>query len=246
MASIIGIVIILVIALYVYRPKIKGRIGEKIVSSRLKISLPDNYSILNDQIYRTNYGSTQIDHIVVSQYGIFVIETKNYKGWIFGNENSEKWTQNIYGHKFTLTNPIKQNRSHVRVIQKILSDIGKFPIISIVAFSSSASLNITTYNTHVVYWSDLSTTIEQYRTIVINPDDVKKIISALQNANITSSGRNNDHVKRVRNNLYLYDKAINSGICPRCGGRLVERNGRYGNFLGCSNYPNCKFTHRIR
>ena len=61
-----------------------GKAGEKRVARKLDW-LPKEYIILNDIMLPTQYGTTQIDHIVVSPYGIFVIETKNYKGWIFGH-----------------------------------------------------------------------------------------------------------------------------------------------------------------
>ena len=58
-----------------------GKAGERRVARKLDW-LPKEYTILNDIMLRTQYGTTQIDHVVVSPYGIFVIETKNYKGWI--------------------------------------------------------------------------------------------------------------------------------------------------------------------
>ena len=98
--------------------------GERIVSARLNTLLSDDYRILDDVILKTNRGTSQIDHIVVSKYGIFVIETKNYKGWIFGHENSEKWTQNLYGYKYALANPVRQNQAHIRAVRQTLSDGG--------------------------------------------------------------------------------------------------------------------------
>ena len=82
--------------------KVKGRIGEKKVAKILK-SLPETeYRVLSNVMLETSHGTTQIDHVVVSVYGIFVIETKNYKGWIVGSEYSETWTQNLYGEKYRL------------------------------------------------------------------------------------------------------------------------------------------------
>lgn len=75
-----------------------GKAGEKRVARKLDW-LPKEYIILNDIMLPTQYGTTQIDHIVVSPYGIFVIETKNYKGWIFGHENSEEWKQSLWGRR---------------------------------------------------------------------------------------------------------------------------------------------------
>lgn len=74
------IFIVILAFLQVIKPKIKGYYGEKRVSSRIKRLLNDNYRILDDIYIKTDRGTSQIDHIVVSIYGIFVIETKNYKG----------------------------------------------------------------------------------------------------------------------------------------------------------------------
>lgn len=66
--------------------------------------------------------TTQIDHVVIPNYGIFVIETKNYKGWIIGNEFDDYWKQIIYKRKEKLHNPIKQNYGHIMVLKEHLSD----------------------------------------------------------------------------------------------------------------------------
>lgn len=68
-------------------PEIRGHVGEKKVSAFLSTLPSCEYKIFNDILLATESGTTQIDHIVVSRFGIFVIETKNYRGWITGNEN---------------------------------------------------------------------------------------------------------------------------------------------------------------
>ncbi len=65
-------------------------------------------------------GSTQIDHIIVSVYGIFVVETKNYNGWIYGKENEPKWTQVFFNKKYSFQNPLRQNYKHIKTISEIL------------------------------------------------------------------------------------------------------------------------------
>lgn len=120
MSSIIIIcifVLLVTFKIWMSSPKNIGKFGEKRVARKLDW-LSKEYTTLNDILLPTHYGTTQIDHIVVSPYGIFVIETKNYKGWIFGHENSEEWKQSLLGkkrfwgwsseqHKFR--NPIRQN-----------------------------------------------------------------------------------------------------------------------------------------
>ena len=76
----------------------KGKVGEKIVAGKLNRLPKDQYLVLNNVTIPTPKGSSQIDHLVVSIYGIFVIETKNYNGWIYCGEHAEYWTQNIYGN----------------------------------------------------------------------------------------------------------------------------------------------------
>ena len=94
-----GLFIVLVFFIRHKMPEWKGKYSEKLVYRKM-LNLPDEYTIFNNLLFENNGYSTQIDHLVVSPYGVFVIETKDYKGWIFGGEYSEKWTQNIYGTKF--------------------------------------------------------------------------------------------------------------------------------------------------
>lgn len=76
------------------------------------------YKVLNNITLQTDGRTTQIDHVVVSNLGLFVIETKNYKGWIIGDEYSEYWTQVIYKRKEKLYNHIRQNYGHLMALLK--------------------------------------------------------------------------------------------------------------------------------
>ena len=110
-----GVIIALIIALRIFflwwnSPSQKGKRGERLVAMRLRKGLSDEYLILNDIYLPLPDGTTtQIDHIVVSQYGVFVDETKTYSGWIFGDEKSKDWTQSIYRKKSRFQNPMRQN-----------------------------------------------------------------------------------------------------------------------------------------
>ena len=116
---IIGIIVLIII---LRSPTAKGKIGESSASYKLN-RLGEGYVVLNN-IVISSYGqkTTQIDHIVVSIYGIFVIETKNYKGWIYGSEYKEYWLQTFPKRKYEFYNPIKQNELHVRALRKIVGD----------------------------------------------------------------------------------------------------------------------------
>ena len=99
------IVAVVVIILLLQLIPTKGKVGEKRVASILARLPEADYKVINDLLLSSNGYSTQIDHIIVSVYGIFVIETKFYQGWIYGGENSEYWTQNIHRNKYRLLNP---------------------------------------------------------------------------------------------------------------------------------------------
>ena len=130
-------VILIYIILRIYSPKIKGSFGEAKVNTKLNF-LGKDYIVLNDILIKSSNGYTsQIDELVLSEYGIFVIEIKNYKGWIFGNERSENWTQVIYKEKFTFRNPIKQNWSHIYALKNVLSKYSVYPFFQ--DFSTSSA-----------------------------------------------------------------------------------------------------------
>ena len=97
-----------------FKPFLKGKMGEFAVAAHVKLYLDrDSYTLLNDCTLPDEQNqTTQIDHILLSPFGIFVIETKNYKGWIFGSQHQKTWTQKIYKKSFKFQNPLHQNYKH--------------------------------------------------------------------------------------------------------------------------------------
>ncbi|MBR1594156.1 MAG: NERD domain-containing protein [Alloprevotella sp.] len=230
---------ILFLLLHFNSASIKGRIGEYRIA-RILNKLPDNYYLINDLYIQQNGYSTQIDHVVISEYGVFVIETKNYSGWIYGSDNAEYWTKNQYGHKYRFYNPIRQNEAHIRTLQNI------FPLyydkfVPIVVFLQKATLKFTT-SSIVIYSSQLRCVIKSFKSQILQPSEAEDIFDKLLSANITDPELRKQHKWNVSNNINKKRTLVNNGICPRCGGRLVVRRGRYGNFIGCSNYPRCRYT----
>jgi hypothetical protein len=228
-----------------WKPEYIGKRGERRVCSTLD-KLSDEYNILNDIMLRTKNGRTiQIDHIVVSPYGIFVIETKNYQGIIIGNGNADEWTQNIWGNEYTFYNPVRQNYAHIAVLKQILSVTTHHNIHNIVTFPNGTILNVFNISEYVVQNFNLCSTIEIYKDKVFSDQDIDNIISAIRKLDITDEESRVDHVSEVRQIQKRYDELVMSNICPRCGGSLVKREGKYGCFYGCSNYPKCRYTRNL-
>lgn len=261
MQLITPLIIILIVVLFVYlawynSAKQKGKRGEMRVSAILS-QLSDEYTILNDLVFRTEKGTTQIDHLVVSKYGIFTIETKNYRGEIYGDDNRKEWTQLIvtevtYAKKWWKTytyvtknrfyNPVKQSVGHAFKIKELLSVFPHVKIVPIVVFTGDAILSYVESKNHVVYEENLLDVIDGYKTTYLTDNDVQAVLAILTGNNIRETVSDRQHVKNLRTAAREVNATINSGICPKCGGHLIGRNGKYGTFYGCSNYPKCRFT----
>ena len=98
-----------------------GNWGESRVNAGLASRLDEKtYRLIENVTLPVGDGTTQIDHLIFSRYGIFVIETKDMTGWIFGNPNDARWTQVIYGDRYRFQNPIRQNYKHVKTVQELL------------------------------------------------------------------------------------------------------------------------------
>lgn len=221
----------------------KGKRGEKHVAVRLSHLPKEEYKVINDLLLQSNGYSSQIDHVVISVYGIFVIETKYYNGWIYGGRDSEFWTQNIYGHKNKMRNPLLQNQGHIKAISKTLNGLGNIPIYNIVAFSRKATLK-TDRSLPVMYWRQVLPYIKNHKEPQISEDHAEEIYKKLLESNVTDRDARKQHIKSVKQNQRRRDVSVANGKCPRCGGNLVLREGRYGRFYGCSNYPSCKYILR--
>ena len=225
----------------------KGKAGEKAVARRLKRLPEEEYKVINDLMLPTSYGTTQIDHVVISRYGIFVIETKNYQGYVYGGEDAEKWTQNIWGNKYSMPNPIRQNNTHVKALEYHLKKLNiDCPIHSIVTFSKRCRISIyVTGECKILYYNEVVPMILRYQVPSVTQDDIERIVKYLGEVNIEDKTERKKHNSQVWRLQEERQQKIEDGICPRCGGILVRRNGEYGPFLGCSNYPKCNFIQNI-
>ena len=224
-------------------PRLKGHVGELSISLRLKRLNKKEYIALNDVLLKIGESSTQIDHIVITKSGIYVIETKNLKGWIHGHENSEYWKQTIYHQKYSFKNPVKQNSIHVYALRKILLDFPHIKYHPIVVFTGSAVLKNVTNWSPVIYSYQLIRTIrEKEEEINLSFDQMVNISDRLNRIRLQGNKERRAHVRRIRK------KARDSqakDTCPSCGNYLVKRKGRSGEFYGCSGYPKCKYSRDI-
>ena len=221
----------------------KGWIGEKKTQFNLWLGLDSNlYQRFHDVIIPSSHGTTQIDHILVSPFGIFVVETKNYKGWIYGSEDQSTWTQVIYKSKHKFQNPLRQTHRHKKVLSKYLG-IGESCILPVISFVGDVELK--TELPSNVLTSRVSSYIKQFNEEVFSNDEVERITGLLSNVKSEYNISKSEHIQS------LEDRYSSDTICPKCGSNLVLREVKQGSrkgsqFLGCSSFPRCRFTKQIQ
>ena len=247
----LGFLILIVIVLFVFFKTAKGKgiLGEWRVRFRLwfylrKKAIFINNFIYEDEEYRNvldpSYQKTvQIDHIVIGTFGVLVIETKNYAGRIYGNRTDREWTQVLKNGevKNRFYNPILQNETHCRYVGQIVGEW--VPIRSVVVFIRNNTEYISSAG-EVVNLNALKGYLRELPNL-LTKEQIVEIADKLQSVNQSGIISNRQHTKNVKRLM----EEVDIGICPRCGGALVHRNGKYGDFFGCENYPKCTFKKKL-
>ena len=247
MLILFGLISVLIAAFKAFLlPQLKGRLGEASINFWAKRLLDQSvYHLIPNVTLPTPDGTTQIDHVIVSRYGIFVIETKTYKGWIYGGERDAKWTQVIYKRKERFQNPLRQNYKHT----KTLSDLTGIPhdyFKSLVVFVGDSTFK-TEMPGSVVHVRDFVRHIKDHQTPIIKDEQVPEITAVIQEwAGTVSDEQRRQHVKNLRHNHRPVTLNTGSPACPRCGQTMVLRTSRRdgSQFWGCPGYPQCRGTRK--
>lgn len=229
---------------YLKSPRYKGIVGEKQVARVLnKVAKKKGGYVINDIIIpdpNIKGKTSQIDHIIITKDFVAAIETKNWAGAIYGNEEDREWTQvlangNVKNSKY---NPIKQNFTHVCRLVDLL-ELKHGVIDSYVCFPKADISHIQSDKVFTLAGLKLFLLGLKHKSF---PDsEIKLYKELLQNLKDNPIQSHKEHVKEIRK----MQRDVQNGICPRCGGKLVLRKGPDGKeFLGCSNYPRCKFTKK--
>ena len=237
----IVVIVLIIILIKVNSPKYKGKYGENIVRERLR-SIDSYGYIINNIMLNDNGKSRQIDHIAISEYGVFVIETKNYGGTIYGKETSTQWKQYLNKKCFNFNNPIHQNYGHIEIVRKTLEDVTD-KIYSVVIFTRRCNLKIEVKST-VIYDDELERYMKS-KGKILSKEKIDEINNILKSNRLTDEEAIRNHNYNVQKYTQYKESVANEGICPRCNGRLIKRYGKNGYFIGCSNYPKCRYTKSI-
>lgn len=213
-----------------YQAAISGLYGEFTIAAVFK-SLTDEYHVMNDillqqgtwlrpyhpekygpspwklikkknRVYEVVHKSTQVDHLIVSPYGIFVIETKNHKGWVFGDVNGKVWTQVLNGENgwraygghahYTFYNPVTQNQGHIENLSKQLG-IPQNCMTGMIVFTNPDAF-LGNVNCNCCFTLDmLYDAILSYQRPIWNQKQTIQVIQAIEKLNSSSYLKSKEH-----------------------------------------------------
>lgn len=246
----------------------KGHFGEYLTYKNLK-SLPGyKHFLFNCYIPKDDGTTTEIDLILLHESGIYVFESKNYSGRIFGSEEQKQWTQTLsaahkHSQKFHFLNPIIQNKTHIEWLQSYLQPLYSQPFYSYIVFSERCILQkITlTSNNHLVMKrnnifqsvaaraakadslltrKNIDIIYEKLYPLTQTDKTVK--IAHIQNIQRKAADTAPSKMQTAKSSSRL----LSDKICPKCGGNMILRTASKGTyagkkFYGCSNYPKCRY-----
>jgi hypothetical protein len=236
--------LLLAILSFLKTPFMKGVIGEALVNLAAALFLDKNiYRLFKNVTLPTEDGTTQVDHVIVSPYGIFVIETKNLKGWIFGGEHQKTWTQKIYRHTNKFQNPLHQNYKHTQTLQSALN-LEPDKLFSLVVFIGDSEFK-TPMPDNVVYAGGYIRFIKSKQQPILNIKEVVGICQTLESSRLKPSIKTHaEHVRHVKT-VVAQKQQPAENACLKCGRPMVIRTAKTGGnqggqFWGCSGFPKCR------
>lgn len=238
-----------------------GEIAESIIVSIIEKEIKKGlygYVLHNLYLPKVDGGTTEVDVVLICTKGVYAIESKNYSGYIFGDEQQRYWTvtlnagrdlvgfRQIEKHKFY--NPIWQNNTHIRYLQNVLGK--KIPIESIIIFSDHCTFKSLSYDInkvtimHLVSLKHYISSMRDLSEDILSQDRVDYLYNTLLPYTKSDEEKKQSHIS------YVNELQNNPTRCPRCGGNLVIRTAKKGSnagrqFYGCSNYPKCKYTRNV-
>jgi restriction system protein len=225
-------------------PWFKGMTGEALVNLAAWLFLVrQDYRLIRNVTLPTDEGTTQIDHIIVSRYGVFVIETKNMSGWIFGGPHQKTWTQKIFRQTFKFQNPLHQNYKHTKVLEERLG-IDPKALFSVIVFIGDSTFKTPMPENVTEAWGYVRY-IKSKREVLLLESEVTRISEAIEAGRLAPSIKTHRaHVQHLRS-ARSEPRASDTRTCPKCGRPMVLREAKQGAragqaFWGCSGFPKCR------
>ena len=235
--------------------ELQGSFGENMAKLFANIDIPEALVIKDVLIDGYEGHTSQIDLLVIGEKGIYVVEVKLYpEAKIYGDGNNRNWYYYKFNHKYEIYSPLLQNKNHIKYLKEFLKDFGNIPCFSVIALLcedfkvSNINKDINYLDTIIVSGllslRDALEVIAKDKQTVLTKEHRQQIYEYIKNNQYIGKDKRQEHKNRVINLKkemeHIEDK------CPICNSSLVLRNGKYGEFYGCSNYPKCRYTRKIK
>lgn len=235
--------------------EIKGGFGEYLTKYYSKLVLDG--LVIHDVLIDGEDGYTsQIDLVIVGLTGVYVVEVKFFEdARIYGDGKKSKWYYYRGGKKYDIYSPLKQNKKHIEYLKEFLKDFGDVPCFSVLAILCDdvkvSNLNDDKENPDTVVITGLNVLRDAISAIAKNKppvfDEGKKqeIYDYIINNQHQGKEARQEHKENVKSYKNNAEELKKQKICPYCKTELVLKNGKYGEFYGCSNYPECRYTLKV-
>lgn len=241
----------------------RGRAGEFRIYECLQSLEGYKRFLFNTYLPKTNGSTTEVDIIMLHESGIYVIESKNYGGKIYGSESSQQWTQILPAgrwrtQKNTFFNPIIQNSGHVKWLQKYTGRKNGRDFYSVVIFGNQSNLHVTDSGKDccVLNCYEAAPVIRKHYEIVgsrLSKEEIDTLYEKLYPLTQVGEDGKLAHIEDVQTQASVHcgeENIVQGRRCPYCSNKLVIRTATKGyragkKFLGCANYPNCNFIENI-
>ena len=189
-----------IMGLGVTRWQHRKNLGEAMVADTIDNHFDRPHLLLNNVTLPTADGTTQIDHVLVADTGIFVIETKHYSGWIFGKPSDSQWTQTIYNHKSRFQNPLRQNFAHVKTLQALF-ELPENHFHSVVVFTGAAEFK-SELGPNVLHLAELISFLTADRPAIFDERKMTYIVGRIEMKRERCSLETDEyHINHVRDRM---------------------------------------------
>ena len=242
-------------------PGQKGALGENEIYHAILKEIKRGiygYCLHNLYLPKKDGSTSEVDILFISVKGLFLIESKNYVGWIFGDDRRKEWTVSLYGgktwfggrtsKKFKFYNPVWQNKTHEKVLRQLIGrDVPIFPLVVFSDRGDLMNLRYDASSVQIIHTSQLRSFFSYMRAEypdALTEHEVCKLYEQLLPYTQAGEKERQAHIAQI------YEQRFNPQKCPWCGGSLTIRTAKKGlhpgqQFYGCVNYPRCTYTRNF-
>lgn len=233
--------------------EMQGGFGEHLTKLMTNVDLPE-VLVLHDVLI-DGYGvnTSQIDLLLIGVKGIYVVEVKLYPdARIYGDGKKKQWCYYKGSKKYEIYSPIIQNRNHIKYLKEFLKDFGDVPCFSIIALLCEDfkvdNINDDSSNPNTVILSGLLKLRKGIELIAKGKEEFfteeqkEVVFNYIKENQYTGKEKRVEHKEKVRDIVEKKQAQAKENLCPKCKSPLVLRQGKFGEFYGCSKFPSCKYT----